>query len=81
MALGTLDALRSAGRRVPEDVAVIGFDDSELAPAADPPLTTVRQPIEGLGASMGRLLLDQLDRGASPRGITLETELVVRRSA
>ena len=81
MALGTLDTLRSAGRRVPTDVAVIGFDDSELAPAADPPLTTVRQPIEELGAHMGRLLLDQLDGGASPRGITLDTELVVRRSA
>lgn len=81
MALGTLDALRSAGRRVPEDVAVIGFDDSELAPAADPPLTTVRQPIEELGTDMGRLLLEQLDGGAAPRGITLETELVVRHSA
>ncbi len=81
MALGTLDALRSAGRRVPEDVAVIGFDDTELAPAADPPLTTVRQPIEELGTDMGRLLLEQLDGGAAPRGITLETELVVRHSA
>jgi DNA-binding LacI/PurR family transcriptional regulator len=81
MAMGTLDALRSAGRRVPDDVAVVGFDDSDLAPGTDPPLTTVRQPIEVLGAEMGRLLLDQLDGDASPRGITLETELVVRRSA
>jgi len=81
MALGALDALRSAGRRVPDDVAVVGFDDSELALHTDPPLTTVRQPIEELGGEMGRLLLDQLDRAASPRGVTLETELVVRRSA
>jgi DNA-binding LacI/PurR family transcriptional regulator len=80
MALGTLDALRAAGRRVPDDVALVGFDDSELAPDADPPLTTVRQPIEALGAEMGRMLLDQLG-GASPRGITLATELVARRSA
>jgi DNA-binding LacI/PurR family transcriptional regulator len=80
MALGTLDALRAAGRRVPDDVALVGFDDSELAADSDPPLTTVRQPIEALGAEMGRLLLDQLG-GASPRGVTLETELVVRRSA
>jgi DNA-binding LacI/PurR family transcriptional regulator len=80
MALGTLDALRATGRRVPDDVALVGFDDSELAADSDPPLTTVRQPIEALGAEMGRLLLDQLG-GASPRGVTLETELVVRRSA
>jgi DNA-binding LacI/PurR family transcriptional regulator len=81
MAMGTFDELRSAGRRVPDDVAVVGFDDSELAPDTEPPLTTVRQPIEVLGAEMGRLLLDQLEGDASPRGITLETELVVRRSA
>jgi DNA-binding LacI/PurR family transcriptional regulator len=81
MAMGTLDALRSVGRRVPDDVAVVGFDDSELAPDTDPPLTTVRQPVEVLGAEMGRLLVDQLDGDAGPRGITLEAELVVRRSA
>jgi DNA-binding LacI/PurR family transcriptional regulator len=81
MAIGALDALRAGGRRVPEDVALVGFDDSELAADSDPPLTTVRQPIEELGAEMGRLLLDQLDGDASPRGVTLETELVVRRSA
>jgi DNA-binding LacI/PurR family transcriptional regulator len=81
MATGALDALRSAGRRVPDDVAVVGFDDSDLARDSDPPLTTVRQPIEVMGGKMGRLLLDQVDGGASPQGIILETELVVRRSA
>lgn len=80
MAIGALDALRAAGRRVPEDVAVVGFDDSELARSADPPLTTVRQPIELLGGEMARLLLDQLDGGAAPAGVVLRTELVVRRS-
>src|SRR5690606_28679467 len=80
MALGALDALQGAGRRVPDDVAVVGFDDSELARSADPPLTTVRQPIEQLGREMARLLLDQLD-GAAPSGLVLRTELVVRRSA
>ncbi len=80
MALGALDALRAAGRRVPDDVAVVGFDDSELARSADPPLTTVRQPIEQLGREMARLLLDQLD-GAAPSGVVLRTDLVVRRSA
>ncbi|MGH9260369.1 MAG: substrate-binding domain-containing protein, partial [Acidimicrobiales bacterium] len=80
MALGAIDGLRAAGRRVPDDVAVVGFDDSELARSADPPLTTVRQPIEQLGGEMARLLVDQLDRGAAPSGVVLRTELIVRRS-
>lgn len=80
MALGALDALREAGRRVPEDVAVVGFDDSELARTADPPLTTVRQPIEQLGTEMARLLLAQLDDDDAPAGLVLRTELVVRDS-
>lgn len=80
MALGALDALRSRGRRVPDDVAVVGFDDSELARSSDPPLTTVRQPVEDMGHAMARLLLDQLDTGAPPAGVVLHTELVVRRS-
>lgn len=80
MALGALDTLRATGRRVPDDVAVVGFDDSELARSADPPLTTVRQPIERLGARMARLLLDQIERGAAPGGEVLDTELVVRQS-
>ena len=68
MALGALDALRAAGRRVPDDVAVVGFDDSDLARGALPPLTTVRQPIEGLGHAMAASLLSLLDaaRAAAP---------------
>lgn len=84
MALGALDALRATGRRVPDDVAVVGFDDSELARTADPPLTTVRQPIEQLGAEMARLLVAQLgggDDAPPPAGLVLRTELVVRASA
>jgi DNA-binding LacI/PurR family transcriptional regulator len=81
MALGALDALRAAGRRVPGDVALVGFDDTELARSADPPLTTVRQPIELLGTAMAHLLLDQVEQGAAPSGVVLQTELVVRASA
>ena len=66
MALGALDALRAAGRRVPEDVAVVGFDDSDLARGALPPLTTVRQPIEGLGHAMAASLLSLLDAATRP---------------
>ena len=83
MALGALDALRAAGRRVPEDVAVVGFDDSELARTADPPLTTVRQPIEQLGAEMARLLVARLDGDVAPgsyESVVLRTELVIRAS-
>jgi DNA-binding LacI/PurR family transcriptional regulator len=83
MALGALDALRAAGRRVPDDVAVVGFDDTELARTADPPLTTVRQPIEQLGAEMARLLVARLDgdvAGASAESVVLRTELVIRAS-
>jgi DNA-binding LacI/PurR family transcriptional regulator len=81
LALGALDVLRRTGRRVPEDVAVVGFDDSELARSAEPPLTTVRQPMEEIGREMVRLMLAQLDHGAPPGGVVLATELVVRRSA
>ena len=52
MAAGVLGALRRAGRRVPDDVAVIGFEDSPLAQHTDPKLTTVRQPVEAMGARM-----------------------------
>ena len=57
MALGALAALRRAGRRVPEDVALVGFDDNEFASTADPPLTTVRQDPMIMGRAMVRLYL------------------------
>lgn len=60
MAVGALRALRAAGRGVPHDVAVIGFDDLEAASWADPPLTTVRQDVEGMGRLMAALLLGRI---------------------
>ena len=78
MALGALDALRAAGRRVPDDVAVVGRRH-RAGPLRR--LTTVRQPLEQLGAVMARLLLDQLDRDRPPTGVVLDTDLVVRASA
>lgn len=80
MAAGAIDALRTAGRRVPEDVAVGGFDDSSIAVGTDPALTTMRQPFERISAEMVRLLL-QVIEGERPAAITLPTELVVRDSA
>lgn len=82
MGIGALRALHDLGRRVPEDVAVVGFDDAPLASYADPPLTTVRQPVELLGQEMVRLLLHRLlDPDGEPESIILPTELVVRSSA
>ena len=80
MALGVLDALREHRRRVPRDVAVVGFDDGDLAASSDPPLTTVRQPIEQIGREMAAGLLAQLD-GAEPTGVVMPTELVIRASS
>ncbi|WP_259308916.1 LacI family DNA-binding transcriptional regulator [Cellulomonas sp. P24] len=80
MAAGALTVLREAGRRVPEDVAVGGFDDSGLAATLVPPLTTIRQPLERISEEMVRLLLEVID-GQEPAAITLPTTLVVRESA
>jgi DNA-binding LacI/PurR family transcriptional regulator len=82
MAAGALKALRAAGRRVPDDVAVIGFDDSEMARNTDPTLTTVRQPIHEMGRELAKLLITQLrDPDADLRPVILPTELICRESA
>lgn len=82
MAAGALTALRAAGRRVPDDVAVVGFDDFQLAQHTDPPLTTVRQPLEEIGHTMVRLLLEEMDQPeVAWRHVILRTQLVVRESA
>lgn len=81
MARGAMTALRTAGIRVPDDVAIVGFDDSAVALTTDPPLTTIRQPMYAQGEAMAGVLLSRL-AGESPERITiLPTELVVRASA
>jgi DNA-binding LacI/PurR family transcriptional regulator len=80
MAAGALAALRRAGRRVPEDVAVAGFDDSRIAAACHPPLTTIRQPWARISTEMARLLLRLVD-GDENAAVILPTELVIRESA
>lgn len=80
MAVGALQALRQAGRRVPGDVAVVGFDDIEAAKYTEPPLTTVRHRVYEQAAATVRLLLGLFEGGpADP--VILPTELVVRESA
>ncbi|WP_432056625.1 LacI family DNA-binding transcriptional regulator [Streptomyces sp. bgisy022] len=81
MAVGALAELRRRGRRVPDDVAVVGFEDSVLARHTNPPLTTVRQPVEELGETMVRILTDITRNGAPRRHVTLPTELVIRESS
>jgi len=82
MALGAMTALRGHGRRIPDDVAVVGFDDLEFALTADPPLSSVRQPIESQGREMARLLLRIIGSGdRTPTRVLLGTELIVRGSS
>jgi DNA-binding LacI/PurR family transcriptional regulator len=78
LALGALKAAPEAGRVVPWDLSVVGFDDTPTAARAQPPLTTVRQPLLEKGLTAGRLLVD--DAGPEPREVILPVELVVRGS-
>ncbi|MDA8204054.1 MAG: LacI family DNA-binding transcriptional regulator [Chloroflexi bacterium] len=81
MAAGALAAIRSRGLRVPEDVALAGFDDLEFAARMQPPLTTVRQGVRQLGSEAARTLFQLLnDPAGSPRRVILPTELVIRQS-
>jgi DNA-binding LacI/PurR family transcriptional regulator len=82
MAIGAMRSLRAAGRRVPDDVAVVGFDDSPSAAHTDPPLTTVHQPVEAMGREMVRLLLTRISGGTPDESlVVLPTHLVSRGSA
>lgn len=80
-AAGALSAIRAAGRRVPDDVALGGFDDLDFAAQLDPPLTTIRQGVQQQGAEAARVLFQLLsDPTRTPRRVLLPTELVIRRS-
>jgi DNA-binding LacI/PurR family transcriptional regulator len=82
MALGAMRVLKAAGRAIPEDVAVIGFDDSKAALSADPPLTTVHQPTEAMGRQMAKLLVARINGEVLRQPVViLDTHLVRRESA
>ena len=82
MAIGAIRTLRERGLSVPEDVALVGFDDSLMAQHSTPALTTVHQPTVQMGREMARLLVDvAIPRTADSERVTLETRLVVRDSA
>ncbi|MFE6129710.1 LacI family DNA-binding transcriptional regulator [Streptomyces sp. NPDC056437] len=81
-AVGVLRALRAAGRSVPDDIAVIGFDDIPMAQHTEPPLTTVRQPMRRMGERAAGMLLAHLAGTPAPvEPVVLPTELIVRASA
>lgn len=81
MAAGAMWALQVLGRRVPDDVAVIGFDDSPIASATQPPMSSVKQPVEEMGREMARLVLSMSAvRGQSAKQMILSPELAVRES-
>lgn len=82
MAAAAVEVLTAAGRRVPSDVSVVGFDDAEVARTSRPRLTTIRQPIEAMGREMARLLLRRIaDPTDSPTQVVFPTELIVRESS
>ncbi|KAA9108441.1 LacI family DNA-binding transcriptional regulator [Microbacterium rhizomatis] len=81
VAAGAMEALRAAGRRIPEDVAIVGFDDSTWSRRTIPALSTVHQPARELGAEAARLVLLKLRGEAAPTQVQLDCSVVWRESA
>lgn len=81
MAAGAIAALHAAGRHVPDDVRVAGFDDSSIATETRPQLTTIRQPLTEIGTRMAHLLIRRITTGGPVRSALLPTSLVLRDSA
>lgn len=79
-AMGALRVLRAADRRVPEDVALIGFDDLSVASLVVPPLTTARVPIETAGLAAAQQLVEFIQTGRPPANQVLPTQVVIRQS-
>jgi DNA-binding LacI/PurR family transcriptional regulator len=78
MAFGAMQAIAESGRRVPDDVAVVGFDDSPLAASVHPALTTVRQPVIAMGEAMTTRLMALIEDGAAPEPVIMPTQIVQR---
>lgn len=82
-AIGAFRALREAGRRIPEDVSVVGFDDIQSAAFQNPSLTTVRQPLRQMGVTAAETVLRRIaasPKSPYPKTITIEPELIIRAS-
>jgi LacI family transcriptional regulator len=81
MAIGALDAIRNRGLRVPQDIAVVGYDDLPLAAHATPPLTSVHQPVDEMSAQAVCLVIEQIRGQGTRRSVPLRARLVVRESS
>lgn len=81
MATAALRVISQRGRRVPEDVAVVGFDDSVVATTTTPKLTTIRQPVEQLGTRLAEILLAKIGGAVHTSPEIFSTELIIRGSA
>jgi LacI family transcriptional regulator len=81
MAIGAMRAVREAGLKIPDDIALVGFDDLPIATLSDVQLTTVRQPVIQFGIKAVEILIDLIENGINPpRRIIMDTELVIRES-
>jgi len=82
MAIGVMWAIREAGLQVPADISIVGFDDLDVAPHSNPPLTTVHQPVRAKGEEAARLLLRMIAHpdNERPEHKTLDTRLIIRGS-
>jgi len=81
MAIGAMRALREAGRRIPDDMALVGYDDIPAAAYCHPPLTTIRQPMQQVGEVATRLLIELVDDPTVERKeVLMKTELVRRET-
>ncbi len=82
MAISALDAIKSEGLRIPEDIAIVGFDNIAMSALVEPKLTTISQPIYKMGLMASRMLLEQIETPEedSPQQILLQTKLKVRES-
>jgi DNA-binding LacI/PurR family transcriptional regulator len=82
LAMGAISAIDHAGRKVPNDISIVGYDDTINAAYLNPPLTTVKMPIAEMGRLAGQTILDLIKNGASfsPQTTTLPVELIIRAS-
>ncbi len=82
IAIGAIEAIQEAGLRVPDDIAIVGFDDLDVAVHSNPPLTTIRHSVQRVGEVAAQLLIDLIEgKVQAPHHIVLPTELVVRQSS
>ena len=80
MAIAAMDAIRENGKHVPEDIAVVGYDDLSIAEYSNPPLTTIRQNVPLAGKLLAQNLIQFLETGMATN-VTTPVELIVRKSA